>query len=212
MVNINLLSEGRKPAVARRQQQQPGFVGRDEDALGRWSLFGLIVLGALAFGGYWYMLHSTITQLDTDIAAAQKEVDELAPIIREVEHYKAKKAELQHKIQIINELKANQRGPVRIMDQISRALPELLWLDRMRLRGHAVTLSGHAFNTSAVANFIDNLDSVPEFAEPVLKDTRQQRGVYSFTITFNYTSTPTQQAADESDQAAAGEADAGDGE
>ena len=212
MVNINLLSEGRKPAVAGRQKQQPAFVGGDEDALGRWTLFGCVLLGVLAFGGYWYMLHRTITQLDTDITAAQKEVDELAPIIREVEHYKAKKAELQHKIQIINELKANQRGPVRIMDQISRALPELLWLDRMRLRGHVVTLSGHAFNTSAVANFIDNLDAVPEFAEPVLKDTRQQRGVYSFTITFNYTSKPPQEAAEKSDGAAGDEADAGNGE
>jgi len=199
MVNINLLSEGRKPAVARRQQE-PILGGGDQDALGRFALFGLILVGLLAFAGYWFMLHRTIGQLDTDIAAAQKEVNELAPIIREVEQYKAKKAELQHKIQVIDELKANQRGPVRIMDQVSRALPELLWLDRMSLRGHTVTLSGHAFNTAAVANFIDNLDAVPEFAEPVLKDTRQQRGVYSFTIIFNYSTTQAKPAADESDE------------
>lgn len=206
MVNINLLSEGRKPAVAKRQQQ-PSFVGGDEDARGRFWLFALILLGLLAFAGYWYVLHRTITGLDTDITAAQKEVDELAPIIREVEQYKAKKAELQHKIQIINDLKENQRGPVRIMDQISRALPELLWLDRMTLRGNTVTLTGQAFNTNAVANFIDNLDAVPEFQEPVLKDTQQRRGVYSFTINFNYSTTPKAAgAADENGDDTAGEA------
>lgn len=208
MVNINLLSEGRKPAVAKRQQQ-PTFVGGDEDARGRLWLFALIILGLVAFAGYWFVLHRTITGLDTDIAAAQKEVDELAPIIREVEQYKAKKAELQHKIQIIDDLKENQRGPVRIMDQISRALPELLWLDRMTLKGNTVTLTGQAFNTNAVANFIDNLDAVPEFQEPVLKDTQQRRGVYSFNINFNYSSTPKPAAAGETGEPAAGAAAAG---
>ena len=41
-----------------------------------------------------------------------------------------------------------------------------------------------------MANFIDNLDQVPEFAEPVLKDTASQRGAatgtYSFVVTFTF--------------------------
>ena len=43
--------------------------------------------------------------------------------------------------------------PVRILDQVSQALPELLWLDRMSLQGGSVELQGQAFNTNQVATF-----------------------------------------------------------
>ena len=59
---------------------------------------------------------------------------------------------------------------MQVMDQISRALPELLWLDRMTMIGTRITLAGQAFNSNAVANFMDNLDKVPEFQEPILSD------------------------------------------
>ncbi|MDX1644772.1 MAG: PilN domain-containing protein, partial [Thermoanaerobaculia bacterium] len=113
------------------------------------------------------------------------------PIIEEVEQFEARKAELEHKIGVINDLKNNQRGPVQLMDHISRALPEMLWLNRMQMRGNSVTLNGQAFNTNAVANFIDNLDQVPAFAEPVLKDTSArgrggESGIYNFVVTFTF--------------------------
>ena len=43
-------------------------------------------------------------------------------------------------VAVINELKSNQRGPVRVMDYISRALPELLWLDRIKMNASNMTL------------------------------------------------------------------------
>ena len=126
-------------------------------------------------------------QLEIMLEEAQREVDALASVIKEVEDYKAKKAELERKIGIINDLKANQRGPVRVMDYVSRALPELLWLDRMKMTSDAIEIEGRAFNTNAVANFIENLDKVPEFDEPTLKSTEEQTGgVYKFVINFNY--------------------------
>ena len=73
------------------------------------------------------------------------------------------------------------------MDYISRALPELLWLDRLKMTTDTIEIEGRAFNTNAVANFIDNLDKVPEFDEPTLKITEQQQGgIYSFLISFHY--------------------------
>jgi Tfp pilus assembly protein PilN len=88
---------------------------------------------------------------------------------------------------VINQLKANQRGPVTLMDQVSRALPELLWLDNMDVAGATVILHGRAFNTNAVANFIENLDKVPEFQEPILVDAAQSGTTYAFQINFGFT-------------------------
>jgi Tfp pilus assembly protein PilN len=73
------------------------------------------------------------------------------------------------------------------MDQVSRALPDFLWLDRMEMNASMVNIQGKAFTTSSVANFIENLDGVKEFQEPVLKNAIWHGQVYDFQISFNYT-------------------------
>jgi len=187
MIKINLLSEGKRAAV-RKAKPTALLEGRD---FGPWLLLVGILLGILSFGVWWYLLHGEIAHNQQEIADAEKEVEELAPVIKEVEDYKQKKAELERKIKVINDLKLNQRGPVRVMDDISRALPELLWLDHMKMSGSTIELEGRAFNTNAVANFIENLDKMPEFEEPTLKDTSEQTGgVYKFLINFNYSFAP----------------------
>jgi Tfp pilus assembly protein PilN len=183
MIKINLVSEGKRPVVSRKTKERLGIAGL---SLSEGLFLLALVLGALVIAGYWYYLHKEIKERDTAIAAAQKEVDELQQVLKEVEDYKIKKAKLEHKITIINDLKRAQWGPVRIMDQVSNALPELLWLDSMSLRGHNLEVHGRAFNTNQIAAFIENLGKVPEFQEPRLRDTSKQGPVYSFVITFNF--------------------------
>jgi Tfp pilus assembly protein PilN len=167
-----------------------------------WLLAVGLILGVLAAGAYWWKLKGDVEAQQQEIAAANQEVEALASVIKEVEDYKAKKAELERKIKIINDLKLNQRGPVRVMDYVSRALPELLWLDKMSMNASTIEIEGRAFNTNAVANFIENLDKVPEFEEPTLKDTSEQAGgVYKFVIDFNYSFTPPPQEAGKGDAA-----------
>src|SRR3954462_9722355 len=184
MIKINLLSEGKRPAAVRKKSAGTKLEGQD---VGQWMMLAGILIGLAAFGIAWYLQNQKTTAKQQEVAAAEREVDQLASVIKEVEEYKGKKAELERKIGITNDLKANQRGPVRVMDYISRALPELLWLDSMSMRSSSITVEGRAFNTNAVANFIDNLDKVPEFDEPLLKTTDlQQGGIYKFRIDFNY--------------------------
>ena len=194
MIKINLLAEGKR-AVTRKAKGGAAAAALERRDLGSWLLGVGLLLGLLVFAGYWFYLRREIQQKDEEIAVAQREVDELAAIIKEVEDYKAKKAELEHKIGVINQLKANQAGPVKLMDHISRALPELLWLDNMEVIGTTVRVNGQAFNTNAVANFIENLDKVPEFQEPILLDTVQQGSVYGFAISFGFQLSPPPTAA-----------------
>jgi|tagenome__1003787_1003787.scaffolds.fasta_scaffold20825920_2 type IV pilus assembly protein PilN len=192
MIKINLLSEGKrtvrksKPAAAALR----GLEGKD---IGQWLLVVGLLLGIGALALNWWLLNRTVEEKTAEVAAAQREVDQMAAVIKEVEDYKGKKSELERKIGVINDLKANQRGPVRVMDYISRALPELLWLDRMKMTPDVIEIEGRAFNTNAVANFIENLDKVPEFDEPILKSTEQLGnttpqavGIYKFVINFHY--------------------------
>ncbi|HWN45125.1 MAG TPA: PilN domain-containing protein [Thermoanaerobaculia bacterium] len=182
MIKINLLSEGKR-AVRKAKPAASLLEGKD---VGQYLIVLGLVIGTLASAWSWWTLKQRIADQEEDISIAQAEVEALGAVIKEVEEYKAKKTELERKIGIINDLKANQKGPVRIMDYVSKALPELLWLDRMTMNSTTIVMEGRAFNTNAVAALIENLDRVPEFEEPTLRDATEQGGVYRFVINFNY--------------------------
>jgi Tfp pilus assembly protein PilN len=200
MIRINLLSDGKK-SVTRKKKAAMKVVPEGRE-LGRLLLLATLVLGLVPFGVVWYVKKKTIEVKQNEVAANDIEIERLQAIIKEVEDFKAKKAALEHKIEVITQLKQNQQGPVRLMDIVSRSLPELLWLDRMTVAASEVTIAGQAFNTNAVASFMDNLDQAPELSEPILRETRQAGPVYSFTITVGYSLRP-------ATPAAAGQAPAG---
>lgn len=204
MIRINLLSEGRRPIVARRAKAR--FALGERDPSGPILLLGLLIGGLIA-GGLWYREKVRLEKKDEQIEIAQAEVRELEEIIRKVEEFKAQQASLETKIAVIQDLKRKQRGPVQVMDQVSRSLPDLVWLDAMRLQGQTVTLRGQALNTNAVASFIGNLHQVPEFKEPDTKDIKAgtgRRPAYSFNIVFNFFhELPEEAAEDDLDDVAA---------
>jgi type IV pilus assembly protein PilN len=194
MIKINLLSEGKRPAAVRKARVA-GAPGRD---VALWMLLLGAFIGVLAAAGYWWYLDGKLQEKRQEVEQAQKQVDALQAVIKEVEDFKRKKKNLTDKIGVINDLKSNQRGPVRVMDYISRALPELLWLDRLKMSASSIEIEGRAFNPNAVANFMDNLDKVPEFKEPVLKETSAQgNGVYKFFVTFDYSFAPRKKPGEE---------------
>jgi type IV pilus assembly protein PilN len=187
MIKINLIAEGKKAVTRKAKGAAPAAGPKDVSQL---LLLAGLLLGGLVWGGYWFYLRHQIAVRADKIAEHEAEVKRLESIIKEVEDYKVKKAALEHKISVINQLKANQQGPVRIMDQVSRALPELLWLDTMDVTGNSIAVSGSGFNINAIANFIENLDKAPGFAEPILRDSARSGAVYNFGINFTFTPPP----------------------
>lgn len=181
MIRINLLSEGRRPAAVRKTR-----VGMEDRDWTHISLVAMVLVGILATLGYWWYLHGVREEVREEVATAEAEVERLRPILAEVEEFKQKQADLERKIEVITNLKNQQRGPVRVMDAVSRGLPELLWLDRMEVKATQIQLTGRAFNVNAVSNFIESLDKVPEFKEPQLRRVNESGEVYQFTITVEY--------------------------
>jgi type IV pilus assembly protein PilN len=179
MIKINLLVEARAERVSRAP-----LISMGAASLNNYILVGLIVIGLVFVGLRYWKLSSTLAAIKAEIAVNQREYDRLKPIIAEVEAFKKKNAELKHKIEVIEELKQKQYGPVRVMDEVSKALPDLLWLTNMNYAGgNVLTLQGQALNENAVANFISNLGASPFFAEPSLKIMSQdERGVFTFEL------------------------------
>lgn len=212
MIKINLLAEGKRPVIARRAKQS--ILQVNDANIANLAFAGLCVLGVLAAVIWFFVLSSKIDRKQEEIRVAQREVDELKPVIEEVQQYEAKLKELNRKVDVITTLKDNQRGPVVILDEVSRALPDLLWLTAMDVSPTSISLRGTAFNTSAVANFIDNLDRVEAFREPVLQDATRARSrsateLYNYRLTVGYSMK--RQPSTEDAAAAAGTASGGGG-
>ncbi|MFP3939353.1 MAG: PilN domain-containing protein [Acidobacteriota bacterium] len=201
MIRINLLSEGRRPTAVRKSRTA-SLAERDWTNL---LLLGGILFGVLVTGVYWLYLDRQKSGVQEEVAVAEEEVERLKPILEEVEEFKRKQADLEHKIAVITDLKDQQTGPVRVMDAVSRALPELLWLDQMEVSAAQIRITGQAFNVNAISNLIENLDRVPEFREPRVGPVRDQGEVYQFTLTVEYSLTPDEPEAEEDGEPGAGD-------
>lgn len=199
MIRINLLAEGRRPTAVRRTKGPP-LAERDWTHI---SLVAAIVLGLIVIAAYWFILDRRKEAIQEEVTAAEAEVERLKPILEEVEEFKRKQADLERKIEVITNLKNQQTGPVRVMDAVSKALPELLWLDRMDVTASDIRLSGKALNVNAVSNFIENLDKVPEFREPRVDNVTENGEIYEFTLDVSYSLTTEEEEGEDPPDAAA---------
>ena len=152
--------------------------------------FGGLALGVLYLAVFGLLAISERSRLDEDIVKARLEADRLKSIIEEVKEYEAKKSSLESKIQLINALKTNQKGPVRLMDEISKALPDLVWLTNLDVANNQISMKGKTLSPNAVATYLENLKKSPFFAEPVFKSLGQDSGgsgtyTWEMTLTFN---------------------------
>jgi type IV pilus assembly protein PilN len=183
MIKINLLAEA-KPVKKKKGVSALGGAGRLNLLL---ILAGLFI-GILVVGVQWWVEAARLKEQEEKNRLAQQEVTRLEAVLKEVADFEDKKAKLQRKVDLINSLKASQRGPVRLMDEVSNAVPDLLWLDRMNVTGNSITLDGMALNPPAVANFLENLKRVPAFQEPKVKSivaaSRGSANLYDFNLSF----------------------------
>jgi type IV pilus assembly protein PilN len=186
LIRINLLTEARAAAAKKKGPALPTGA-----KLNNLLLVGGLALGAIYIGTMFLVLHSKNRKLDTEIAQAKEEVARLKSIIDEVKGYEDKKRSLEEKISLINSLKTNQKGPVRLMDEVSKALPDLVWLTDMAMQGDQLTMKGRTLSPNAVATYLENLKKSAYFAEPVFKNLGREagpQGIYAWemTVTFTY--------------------------
>lgn len=185
MIRINLLTEARAAAARKKSPFIPSGA-----RLNNLILLGGVVAGLLYIGIMALILTSRSKNLDEEIARAQEEVARLKSIIDEVKGYEDKKASLEAKIQLINNLKTNQKGPVRLMDEISKALPDLVWLSDLTVSGDQVSMKGRTLSPNAVATYLENLKKSPFFAEPVFRNLGREQGsqaIYTWEMSLTFT-------------------------
>jgi Tfp pilus assembly protein PilN len=125
-----------------------------------------LIVVTLGWTGYkYYSLSSDMERLAAEIQQAEAELKKVEEDIRVANELEAKRARVQQQIDLIIQLKENQQVPVRLLDQISRNLPDFLWLTALSETGGGLTFTGKASTPTAYANFYNNLNASPYFVD-----------------------------------------------
>ena len=161
MIRINLLAAERDRA--KKKAVTLGTVGQKLPI----GCSLILVLGGLAIGWrYWTVNHDS-AELDKEIAAAQQETTRLHSVIEQVQQFEQRKAQLQQRVVLIEQLRKGQTGPVHMLDQISRALPPMLWLTEVKQTGAEIVIDGKCTSPIGVSDFVANLEASGYFKRSI---------------------------------------------
>lgn len=159
MIRVNLLAE--KPTAT------PSRFTLDESK--KVAIGGGLML-ALAFGYIgWsvWSLQQEAAEVQTAIETARVEEQRLIKVISEVHDFEDRRARLEQRVALIEELRRGQTAPVHILDQVSRALPDLVWLTKLGQSGYEITLEGNCLSLNSLSDFVGALEQSRYFARPV---------------------------------------------
>jgi type IV pilus assembly protein PilN len=179
MIKINLLPTKRKPP-------------RKVTELQKQLIIGLVVLVGVATGMalYFISLNGKIASKIQERSAALAEIARQDNMLKEVKNVEEERKKVTEKIGVIEQLKKNQQGPVRMLDEISRAIPISVDIVSMVESSGNVSISGEAFTNQDVVKFIDNLKASPYCTDVYLQETAQVTvegyEIYKYKLQFKY--------------------------
>jgi len=137
----------------------------------------ILILAVLFIGWRYWTISRESTQVDAAIVAAQQETTRLHSVIQQVQQFEQRKAQLQQRVVLIEQLRKGQTGPVHMLDQISRALPQMLWLTELKQTptGADVVIDGKCTTLTGLSEFVSNLEASGYFKRSIeIVDTKTE--------------------------------------
>ncbi|WP_020167471.1 MULTISPECIES: PilN domain-containing protein [Methylotenera] len=144
MMRINLLPH-RQLKRAERQRQ-----------FGLMALMAAVAAGAVVFMGWTYLSAKKDSQIERN-GRLEVAINQLDKEIADIKDLKDQISNVLERKQIVENLQTNRSQSVVILDELSRQLPEGLYLKSIKQQGNLITLEGVADTNARVATLVRNL-------------------------------------------------------
>src|SRR3990170_3743530 len=156
------------------------------------AVVAVIVFGAAiaAFAFYFLAIQNRLSNLEKDVEQKRAKKKELEPYIKRVDELERRKNELAKKNHAIEELRSQRTIPVHVLDEVSRAVPEYLWLTQMAMKGDLLNIDGETLQEQAIPTFMKSLDASELVGTCSLVETRQRGSTAGATSTIFKIRTP----------------------
>lgn len=147
--------------------------------------FLVLVAGAVIIGGagnyYWYSTRDDErTRRQDQVAETQRRIDALEKQIGEVNDLKKRKKEVEDKLAVLDKLKKQRSGPVKLLDALASAMPKKVFINDFDEKSNAVRILGSGESHEDVSEFMRGLSNVvwtPKGIGRVVERKRDARNV-----------------------------------
>ena len=197
MIEVNLLPERQKRHSRRRLASKgPRLKGvaKDKDTWGL-ALVAVAVVIPLGMAFLWWGHRSVEGELDARLEVATADSARLADLRAVSDSLSARRQLVRERVALVEQLDRNRFVWPHMLDEISRALPQLAWLTNLRqispLPAATVQIQGLAANPLAITEYVRNLEASTYIAEVRILGSQKQTLdgdliVQAFTLTARY--------------------------
>ena len=179
MIKINLLPTKKKAPKKVIDLQQQLLLG-----------VLVIVLSLIVMWFFWNKQKDLIASLEKNKIVTEARIHEQDNMLKEVKNVEDERKKVSEKIEVIEKLKKNQAGPVRLLDEVSRALPQGVNLASLVENNNNINIDGTAFTNDDVVRFVENLKASPLLSNVTLLETSQAKQenvtTYKYKLQFAY--------------------------
>lgn len=134
------------------------------------AILGAVVVAAglavVILGQMWIM--NAQSNQDRRNAFLREEIAKLEKQIAEIKQLKEKTQDLLDRKEVVESLQSNRDEAVHLFDELTKRLPDGLYLKSVKQAGEVVALSGYAQSSARVSTFMRSLEEAALFEEPVL--------------------------------------------
>jgi len=171
MIRINLLKPETKdikePVVAAGTTEEGG---KKAPNLGN-LVFLLLVIG---LGAFYFFQKKAFDRENALLATARQEKNQLSYVEEALQKQQAARESLNKKITLIESLNAQRDLAPRLMDELSRRLPEWVWLNEVTYDDKGVQIKGRALSNNLIADYIGGLEASPQLMNVNLVSSQQR--------------------------------------
>lgn len=176
MIRVNLLPHRQ----VRREARQREF--------GLMALFSAIAASVIIFMGLTYINSRTDAQTERN-GRLDNAIVELDKEIADIKDLKDQISAMLERKQVVENLQTNRSQSVVILDELSRQLPEGMYLKSIKQLGNVITIEGVADTNARVATLVRNLSTSTWLESPVLVEIKSvlvnSLKQNAFTLTVN---------------------------
>ena len=173
MIRINLLKPETKDI--RETVAVPGI--SEEGSKKGTSLGNLVfLLLVIGLGLSYFLQQKAFNRENTLLAVARQEKSQLQYVEAKLEEQRKARESLDRKITLIESLNAQRDQAPRLMDELSRRLPDWVWLSEVTYDDKGIQIKGRALSNNLIADYIASLEASPQIMNVNLVSSTQRTG------------------------------------
>lgn len=137
------------------------------------------LLALLAAFASWSYFNNELDEQRNANALIEQENARLDKALTEIDSLEQRREDIISRMQVIQDLQGKRPVPVRLWDDLAKAIPPALYLNNLKREGDTLTLTGLADNPNIVSSLIRNLDSSKWMGNSAVSNIQQNISAYA---------------------------------